>query len=139
MDPEDLSLPGDADSENSDTIKNASDEAGDVAQLVEQEMEDHPTPVEMGNGGVSNRYRQIMQEQHLDGSDVSSLGGSSVLGLPRRAGSPINSMMSEPDDTPSVQVRTTIEWLCSLLTRSRALSSPLLGAVFSPLWPHAPA
>ncbi|CAM1504301.1 Fc.00g018920.m01.CDS01 [Cosmosporella sp. VM-42] len=101
--PEDLSLTGDVDSENGETVKDAPNEAGDVAQLEEQEMEDHQTPVEMGNGGVSNRYRQIMQEQHLDGSDVSSLGGSSVLGLPKRAGSPIDSVMSGPDDTPSVQ------------------------------------
>jgi hypothetical protein len=49
-----------------------------------------------------------MQQQHQDSSDVSSLGGSSLHGLPKRAGSPIDSVLSGPDDTPSVQVRIPI-------------------------------
>lgn len=103
-DPEDLSPERGAGSDNGEMVKDARDEAEDVAQLVEEEMQDHPTPVEIGNGSVADRYRQIMHETHQDGSDVSSLGGSSLQGLPKRAGSPIDSVVSGPDDTPSIQV-----------------------------------
>lgn len=103
-DPEDLSPERGAGSDNGEMLKDARDEAEDVAQLVEEEMQDHPTPVEIGNGSVADRYRQIMHETHQDVSDVSSLGGSSLQGLPKRAGSPIDSVVSGPDDTPSIQV-----------------------------------
>ncbi|KAF7562984.1 hypothetical protein G7046_g1155 [Stylonectria norvegica] len=103
-DSEDLVPTRDVESEDGDTIKEAHDDAGlDVVQMVEQEMEDHPTPVELGNGSVANRYREILQEQQQDSSDVSSLGESSVHAPPKRAGSPVDSVMSGPDDTPSIQ------------------------------------
>lgn len=50
------------------------------------------------NGAVSNRYRQILREQ---ADDVSEEG--SVDAAPRRVGSPIDSLLSVPDDSPSVQ------------------------------------
>lgn len=104
-DPEDLSPEREVGSDLGEMVKDARDEAeDDVAQLVEEEMQDHHTPVEIGNGSVANRYRQILHETHQDGSDMSSLGGSSLQGLPKRAGSPIDSVMSGPDDTPSIQV-----------------------------------
>ncbi|RSM10675.1 hypothetical protein CEP52_003474 [Fusarium oligoseptatum] len=112
-DPEDLSLAGDVGSDNGDTINDAPEEAGvgvvggggAVGSLDsdDEEPDHHPAPVAIGNGSVTNRYREIMQQQHQDGSDVSSLENSSFHGLPKRAGSPIDSVLSGPDDTPSIQ------------------------------------
>ncbi|KAJ3522895.1 hypothetical protein NM208_g12672 [Fusarium decemcellulare] len=109
-DPEDLSLAGDGGSDNGDSINDAPEEAGvglddgPLGELSDSDGPDHrPTPAAIGNGSVTNRYREIMQQQHQDSSDVSSLGGSSLHGLPKRAGSPIDSVLSGPDDTPSIQ------------------------------------
>ncbi|KAF5610326.1 vacuolar sorting-associated 8 like [Fusarium subglutinans] len=116
-DSEDLSLAGDVGLDNGDTINDApmiadddvdaGADAGDAGNdgLLEDgdEPDRHLTPVPIGNGSVTNRYREIMQQQHQDSSDVSSLGGSSLHGLPKRAGSPIDSVLSGPDDTPSIQ------------------------------------
>jgi hypothetical protein len=120
-DPEDLSLPGDVDLDNGDdSINDAPAEAGadgvDHGSLEDSDGPDrHLTPVPIGNGSVGNRYREIMQQQHQDSSDVSSLGGSSLHGLPKRVGSPIDSVLSGPDDTPSVQVRIPIAGSRSIL------------------------
>ncbi|KAF5629230.1 vacuolar sorting-associated 8 like [Fusarium sp. NRRL 52700] len=113
-DSEDLSLAGDVGLDNGDTINDAptiagSDvdagaDAGNDGLLEDSDGPDrHPTSVPIGNGSVTNRYREIMQQQHQDSSDVSSLGGSSLHGLPKRAGSPVDSVLSGPDDTPSIQ------------------------------------
>ncbi|KAH7155464.1 Golgi CORVET complex core vacuolar protein 8-domain-containing protein [Dactylonectria estremocensis] len=104
MDPEDLSLTGDAGSDDGDTIKDVLEGAGDGSMSShDSSASDHPTPVQLGNGSVTNRFREIIQQQHHDGSDVSSLAGSDVHGLPKRAGSPIDSVLSGPDDSPSIQ------------------------------------
>ncbi|KAF4958585.1 hypothetical protein FGADI_2282 [Fusarium gaditjirri] len=113
-DSEDLSLAGDVGLDNGDTINDAPTtaaidvdagaDAGNDGLLKDSDGPDrHLTPVPIGNGSVTNRYREIMQQQHQDSSDVSSLGGSSFHGLPKRAGSPIDSVLSGPDDTPSIQ------------------------------------
>ncbi|KAK7430259.1 Vacuolar protein sorting-associated protein 8 [Neonectria magnoliae] len=108
VDPEDLSLAGDAASDDGDTIKDALEGAGNVVGPLderddEDSLDDHTPPIAMRNGSVTNRFREIMHEQHQDSSDVSSLAGSDVHGLPRRAGSPIDSVLSGPDDSPSIQ------------------------------------
>lgn len=109
-DPEDLSLAGDVDSDNGDTINDAPEEVGVGGGAVgsldsdDDEPDHHSAPVTIENGSVTNRFREIMQQQHQDGSDVSSLADSSFHGLPKRAGSPIDSVLSGPDDTPSIQV-----------------------------------
>ncbi|KAM0504130.1 hypothetical protein ACHAP8_002535 [Fusarium lateritium] len=108
-DSEDLSLPGDVGLDNGDDSINdapamAGADAVDDGSLDDSDGTDrHLTPAPIGNGSVGNRYREIMQQQHQDSSDVSSLGGSSLHGLPKRAGSPIDSVLSGPDDTPSIQ------------------------------------
>lgn len=118
-DSEDLSLAGDVGLDNGDTINDAPTlagtdvdadaDAGNDGLLEDGDGPDrHLTPVPIGNGSVTNRYREIMQQQHQDSSDVSSLGGSSLHGLPKRAGSPIDSVLSGPDDTPSIQVGAPI-------------------------------
>lgn len=116
-DPEELSLAESVRSDNGDI-----EEHGDAPEVVGDDdnaagyfgtqeeyidnslVDDLPASAAIGNGAVSNRYREILQQQRQDSSDVSSLGGSSVHGLPKRAGSPIDSVLSGPDDTPSIQV-----------------------------------
>lgn len=114
-DSENLSLAGDVSLDDGDSINDAPAVAG--AGVDDGSIEDvsdndgpdrHLTPAAIGSGSVGNRYREIMQQQHQDSSDVSSLGGSSLHGLPRRVGSPIDSVMSGPDDTPSIQVRMAV-------------------------------
>ncbi|RKL32253.1 hypothetical protein BFJ72_g10594 [Fusarium proliferatum] len=118
-DSEDLSLAGDVGLDNGDTINDAPTIAGTDVDAGADGVNDglledsdgpdrHLTPVPIGNGSVTNRYREIMQQQHQDSSDVSSLGGSSLHGLPKRVGSPIDSVLSGPDDTPSIQVGAPI-------------------------------
>lgn len=143
-DPEDLSLAGDVTSDDGDTIKDAVEGAagvgGDGVGSVEDGQyddadsnDDHSTPpVAIGNGLLKNRYREIMQRQNQDGSDVSSLAGSELHGLPRRVGSPIDSVLSGPDDTPSVQVRpNSIASGCEVSNNYRGPSCPLPQVAFS--------
>lgn len=59
-------------------------------QSIEQPQDD---------SGVVNRYRELAHEQ------VDSASDNGSAALPRRAGSPVGSTLSIPDDTPSVQVR----------------------------------
>ena len=63
------------------------------------EEQTSPAPI---NGSLSNRYRQILQEQRDQLSD-----SSSVDNAPRRAASPIGSALSVPDDAASAQVWAT--------------------------------
>lgn len=68
-----------------------------VADLLEQErrqsIEQPPEDL-----GVVNRYKELAHEQADSASDTGSAA------LPRRAGSPVGSTLSLPDDSPSVQV-----------------------------------
>jgi hypothetical protein len=59
---------------------------------------------EMDGGAISNRYREIMREQHEDGSELSSMDAGSVDAVPRMPGSPVGSASYANDDTPSMQV-----------------------------------
>lgn len=68
---------------------------GRIAKLLEEERGSAPTPQPLGNG--DNRYKAA---QHID----SESDNGSMDALPRRAGSPIDSLLSIPDDTPSIQV-----------------------------------
>lgn len=146
-DPEDLSLAGDVGPDNGDTINDAPEEEEEAGVVVggggavgsldsdddEEEPDHHPAPVAIGNGSVTNRYREIMQQQHQDSSDVSSVGGSSFHGLPKRAGSPIDSVLSGPDDTPSIQVGMPFLAPSDSSNTHRAPSSRRPAAAFSRL------
>lgn len=68
---------------------------GQIAKLLEEERGSAPTPQPLGNG--DNRYK--VAEQLDEESD-----NGSVDALPRRAGSPVDSLLSMQDDTPSIQV-----------------------------------
>jgi len=68
---------------------------GRIAELLKEEREGATTPEPLGNS--TNRYKAT------EDLDVTSEDGS-LDALPRRAASPIDSMLSIPDDSPSVQV-----------------------------------
>jgi vacuolar protein sorting-associated protein 8 len=86
------------------------DDDADANEQGEDEA-DNDEPVEpqcfpvQGTGSV-----QVTQEMQTEGSELGSVDASSVDALPRRAGSPIESVLSGPDDTPSVQVRLRL-WM----------------------------
>ncbi|KAI1649943.1 Golgi CORVET complex core vacuolar protein 8-domain-containing protein [Daldinia loculata] len=94
----DLSPDGEGVSSDDETIRPEREvEQEQLEEDVDGELgsivSDQPT----GNGVVANRYRQLLRNR----DDVSEAGSSE--GLPRRAGSPIDSLLSIPDDSPSVQ------------------------------------
>ncbi len=90
---------GDHSSSDEETVKGER-ERDHIADILEEErhQEDAESPPATTNPLSNNRYRQFLR----DGDDVSE-GGSSQ-DLPRRVGSPIGSLQSIPDDTPSIQV-----------------------------------
>ncbi|KAI1175553.1 Golgi CORVET complex core vacuolar protein 8-domain-containing protein [Nemania sp. FL0916] len=104
----DLAPHGDAESSDDETIKGDADgvDTVDAAGAIEGEGEeeegelqdDAPGPSPIQGSVAANRYRQLLRDQ----DDVSD-EGSSMDGLPRRAGSPINSLLSDHGDSPSVQ------------------------------------
>jgi hypothetical protein len=70
---------------------------GRVAELLQEEREEGMiTPQRLGNG--TNRFREVLNSDDI--SEDGSLGAP-----PRRVDSPIDSVLSNPDDTPSIQVR----------------------------------
>lgn len=74
------------------------------------DYDDHDEGTELQSRPAQNAGSlQVMQEMQADGSELSSVGASSVDALPRRTGSPAESMLSGPDDTPSVQVCLSYE------------------------------
>jgi hypothetical protein len=68
---------------------------GRIAELLQEEREGASTPPQLGNG--INRYKAIQQ------METPSEDGS-LDPIPRRADSPVDSMLSIPDDSPSIQV-----------------------------------
>ena len=115
---EDPALPSGADQSSSDdeTVKGGRDD-DHIAEILEEEIKSPTTPVPLGNG-VASRYRQLLDSQPDAASDTES-----VDGVPRRAGSPIDSLLSIPDDLPSAQVRGTRETAYPQLTPGRVPSS----------------
>lgn len=105
---EDVSPDGDqagsSDVESTPTIRN--DDA-DVAQLTEQEMDDFKPSVNNSNKDDPNNGQETTAEYGEDGSELSSVDASSIDAIPRRAGSPIDSVASGHGYSPSFQVRST--------------------------------
>lgn len=95
------SLTDEQDSSDDETVRGEQDEAGHIAEILEEELQAPSTPLPLGNGSIVRRYHDIVKETEAD--TVSETGSTDAL--PRRVGSPIDSLLSSiPDDTPSVQV-----------------------------------
>ncbi|ORY55494.1 vacuolar assembly/sorting protein VPS8 [Pseudomassariella vexata] len=95
-DQSDLSSTADHASSDEETIK-GDHEQDHVAEIPEEERAADATTEQPSNGTVVNRYRELLRD-HDDVSDSESTDG-----LPRRVGSPIDSLLSVPEDSPSVQ------------------------------------
>ena len=76
--------------------QNGPESGGDrIVQLLQEERDGPASPPKIGNR--TNRYKAVQN------TGYGSEDGSSEF-LPRRPGSPPESILSNPDDTPSVQV-----------------------------------
>lgn len=94
-------LPSAEDHSSSDeeTVKGDRDE-GHIADILEEERRASTTPVPpIGGSSIKNRYRELLEAEQETASEDGSTDA-----IPRRAGSPIGSLLSIPDDSPSVQV-----------------------------------
>ena len=76
---------------------------GRIVELLREELEEVTTPPPLGNG--TNVYKEL---QHMD----SPSEDGSIDALPKRSGSPIDSLLSIPDDTPSIQVNLPLAASC---------------------------
>jgi hypothetical protein len=95
-----LSPAGDQSSSDEETVKGERDE-DHIADLFEEEGQAAAIPlVSPGAGTIATRYRELLAS--ADEERASEDGSTDAL--PRRAGSPIESLMSIPDDLPSTQV-----------------------------------
>lgn len=69
-----------------------------ISEMLEEEVEqDASQPAEQTV--LVNRYKQLVQEEQ----DIASDSGFTDA-IPRRVGSPVDSSLSIPDDSPSIQV-----------------------------------
>jgi hypothetical protein len=69
--------------------------AGRIVEILQEERDTATTPLQLGNG--VSRYKAVQQIENESEE-------SPAEALPLRPGSPVESMSSIPDDTPSVQV-----------------------------------
>ncbi|KAI0380227.1 Golgi CORVET complex core vacuolar protein 8-domain-containing protein [Hypomontagnella monticulosa] len=103
MEDDHLDLPPDgedAPSSDEETIKGEREQdhiQDEIADIIEEERKGIISEEPAENGVVANRYRQLLRDR----DDASEEG--SAEGIPRRAGSPIDSLLSIPDDSPSLQ------------------------------------
>ncbi|KAL7901951.1 Golgi CORVET complex core vacuolar protein 8 domain-containing protein [Trichoderma sp. SZMC 28014] len=104
-DPEDASPNGEpvADYENpSPAVEN--DDDADVPQLEEQDIPEDPSSVDLEEEKHAVDATVVeATAQNGDISEITSADASSIDAIPRRAGSPIESVTSAAGDSPSVQ------------------------------------
>lgn len=94
-------LPSAEDHSSSDeeTVKGDRDE-DHIGDVLEEECRAATTSVApIGGSSIKDRYRELLEAEH----EITSEDGSTDA-IPRQAGSPIDSLLSIPDDSPSVQV-----------------------------------
>lgn len=105
-DPEDASPNGErvADYENpSPAVEN--DDDADVPQLEEQDIPEDPSSVDLEEEKHAVDATVVEESAQNGGiSELTSADASSIDAIPRRAGSPIESITSAAGDSPSVQV-----------------------------------
>jgi hypothetical protein len=87
-------------SSDDETVKGDRDE-DHIADVIEDEQRstDSPTP-SAGPSSIAHRYRELLEAERETPSEDGSTDA-----IPRLAGSPRGSMLSVPDDSPSIQVR----------------------------------
>ena len=105
-----LSPTGDPGSSDEETVK-GDRESDHIADILEEVKQDDALQESSSANGtvIQNRYRELATDAHEDPSedgprDAGPRDPVSRDALPARVGSPIDSLLSIPDDTPSVQV-----------------------------------
>ncbi|KAK1757365.1 vacuolar protein sorting-associated protein 8 [Echria macrotheca] len=121
---EDIPDPSPADEHSSsdeETVKGDRDD-DHIVDILHEERQSSTTPVPtIGGTSIRNRYRELVEAQQ----DTASEDGSTDA-IPRNAGSPVDSLLSIPDDSPSVQ-GSVISSPASSSVLPRHLSRPSLG------------
>jgi hypothetical protein len=86
-------------SSDDETVKGDRDE-DHIADALddEQRSTDSPMP-SAGPSSIAHRYRELVEAERETASELGSTDS-----IPRLAGSPRDSMLSVPDDSPSIQV-----------------------------------
>ncbi|KAL8347024.1 hypothetical protein RB601_003376 [Gaeumannomyces tritici] len=113
----------DGSSSDEETVKDAG-EGGHLAELLAEEREQaryEQPPAPVGNGAAAHRYHALLEAQHEAPSDDGSADD-----LPRRVASPVDSLLSVPGASPSVQGSVLSSPTSSVL-RSAA-SRPAIGS-----------
>ena len=92
---------GGSSSSDEETVKGDRDE-DHIADILEEEEERDAgsSAPPAGTSSIAHRYRELLEAEHETPSEDGSTDA-----LPRLAASPMGSMLSVPDDSPSVQVR----------------------------------
>lgn len=90
-------------------VENASEieDDADVPQLEQPETPEDPSSVNAEEEEKNHVIDDTLLEppiQNGDISEITSADASSIDAIPRRAGSPIESVTSAPGDSPSIQV-----------------------------------
>lgn len=130
-----LSRKDEQDSSSDDDTVRGEQDAHHIAEILEEELQAPSTPTPLGNGSLAHRYHEIVKENEADAASETG----STDAAPRRAGSPIDSLLSIPDDTPSVQVCWSCLWAFTEgLHASRAPPSRPLAAACFPRSPTGP-
>ena len=91
----------DQSSSDEETVKGDRDD-NHVADVLEEDEGPHLTPSSVptiATTSVKNRYRELVDAARDSASDDGSIDA-----IPRRLNSPIDSLLSIPDDSPSAQV-----------------------------------
>ncbi|TVY76023.1 Vacuolar protein sorting-associated protein 8-like protein [Lachnellula suecica] len=91
---EERTINGDTANGDQHAVADEESDNGRIVELLREERDAPSTPQKVGNG--TNRYKAAQSAE-------SASEDGSMDALPRRAGSPIESILSIPDDSPSVQ------------------------------------
>ncbi len=94
-----LSPADDPNSSDEETVKGDRDDDHIADALDEERRSTRTVTPPVGVSIAKDRYRELVEAERDAVSDDGSTDG-----IPRRAGSPIDSLLSIPDDSPSVQV-----------------------------------
>ena len=96
----DLATADDHSSSDEETVKGDRDDH--INDAFEEELQTFASPTTpTGGSSIRNRYRELVEAEH----ETPSEDGSTEMVPVVRVDSPIDSVMSIPDDTPSIQVR----------------------------------
>jgi vacuolar protein sorting-associated protein 8 len=96
----DLAAADDHSSSDEETVKGDRDDH--ISDAYEEELQTLTSPITpTGGSSIKNRYRELVEVEHEAPSDDGYTDAVPVV----RVDSPIDSVMSIPDDTPSIQVR----------------------------------